>query len=73
MAADSGLAGLGLGAASAAPAAFHMTTGVIWKTLGSLVLSVLGMYYLNRGRKESDLGAMLKGAVLILLSFFLFF
>ena len=54
-------------------AAFKVTPDLIWKTLGSMIVSVLGMYYLNRGHKEREIGAMIKGAALILLSMFLFF
>jgi uncharacterized YccA/Bax inhibitor family protein len=42
------------------------------KVVGSLMLSLLGMYSLYRGKEEKDFKQMVEGAVLVLLSLFLF-
>lgn len=54
-------------------AAFKFTPALAGKVMGSMILSVLGMYYLNRGYKEQELSLMIKGAIITLLSLFLFF
>lgn len=53
--------------------ALQMTPAVVAKTIGSFILSVLGMYYLNLGQKEHAPGLMIRGAAMVLLSLFLFF
>lgn len=53
-------------------AVFKLTEGLPYKIIGSCVFGILGTYYLALGRKNGDAGQMVKGAVLILLSFFLF-
>lgn len=52
---------------------FKITPWLIVKVMGSFVMSILGMYYLNLGQKERDVKTMVEGAVLVLLSMFLFF
>lgn len=54
-------------------ASFKVTPLLIAKTMGSFVLSVLGMYYINVGQKDRDVKVMVEGAALVLLSLFLFF
>jgi hypothetical protein len=51
---------------------FHITPLLALKTLGSFILSILGMYYINVGQKERDIKVMAQGAALVLLSLFLF-
>jgi hypothetical protein len=65
-----GLAGassptLGISAGSITPA-------FVVKNVVSLVLSLLGMYYLALGKKEGDGGKMVKGAAMLLASLFIF-
>jgi hypothetical protein len=60
-------------APSGPAAAFKLTPILGVKIIASMILSVLGMYYLNYGYKERDAGPMIKGAILVLLSLFLFF
>jgi len=52
---------------------FQFTPLLIVKVMGSMIMSVLGMYYLNVGQKERDVKVMVEGAVLVLMSLFLFF
>jgi hypothetical protein len=61
-----------LNSASGPMASFKATPAMIGKTVASTILSVLGFHFLNQGRKNQDLGMMIKGALMALLSIFLF-
>jgi hypothetical protein len=54
------------------PVSLKITPVLIAKTIVSTVMSVMGMYYLNVGRNERAIGPMIRGAVLIMLSLFIF-
>ena len=69
--------GVSLALAGAIPAddllyGVKITPALIVKTIASIILSLLGMYYLNVGRNERAVGPMLKGAALVLLSLLIF-
>lgn len=49
-----------------------VTKSGIWKFGLSTVAGVLGMYYLAAGKKENDVEKMVIGAVLTIVSLFLF-
>ena len=61
---SSSLSGSGLG--------FHITTGLILKSGLSLMLSVVGFYFLAYGKKNQEPEKMLWGAALIVVSFLIF-
>ncbi|MDE1976589.1 MAG: hypothetical protein KGI84_04955 [Elusimicrobia bacterium] len=54
------------------PLGFHVTTGLILKSGISLMLSVVGFYFLAYGKKNQEPEKMLWGAALILVSFLIF-
>jgi hypothetical protein len=67
--ADQAIGGL---ASPAVSSALKITPGFVVKNIISLVLSLLGMYYLAIGKKEQDANTMIKGAVMLLASLFIF-
>jgi len=59
-------------AATGSGLGFHITTGLIVKSGFSLILSVVGFYFLAYGKKNQEPEKMLWGAVLIVASFIIF-
>lgn len=45
---------------------FKLTPGLALKTVASVVLTTMGMYYLAQGKKYQDINKMILGAALIL-------
>ncbi|MBI3289391.1 MAG: hypothetical protein HYZ74_07730 [Elusimicrobia bacterium] len=58
--------------ASASTPWLNITPSVVGKMTLSTVLMACGMYYLASGRKEADVSRMITGAILTLLSIFVF-
>ncbi len=57
---------------ASSPLGFHITTGLILKSGLSLMLSVVGFYFLAYGKKNQEPEKMLWGAALIVASFLIF-
>ena len=53
--------------------AFRMTPEAALKTVGSIITGTAGYYYLTSAQKQADFSRMVKGALLVLASLFLFF
>ena len=49
-----------------------LTVATVLKMAASVALGLIGMTYLANGRKDADFGKMVTGAILALVSIFLF-
>lgn len=51
---------------------FQLTPALMARLVGSTVLTTLGIFYLNKGKKDADLSSMISGLVFILLGLAVF-